>query len=297
MSASPRDPGPSHTTVTPEPRALAPPPPGLRLRMRRNSALIASASTLLVAAAIVVLFVTAPGARAFQEAFLDPDHVLESATPILDGFVINIQLMLAAEVLVLAFALLIAVVRGLPGPAAFPLRLLAVAYTDFFRGVPLVLVVFAVGLGVPALGIDVLYTTNFFIYGLVSLVLVYSAYVAEVYRAGIESVHESQVAAARSLSLSHWQAQRYVVIPQAVRRVVPPLLNDFIGLQKDTALVSFLGVLEAFRRAQDYAAVTFNFTSFTVAAAIFVAITIPLARVTDWLVERDRRKMRALGGG
>jgi polar amino acid transport system permease protein len=265
--------------------------------MRRNSALIASASTLLVLAAIVTIFTTAPGARKFQQAFLDPDHVLESANPILDGFVINIQLMLVAEVLVLAFALLIAVVRGLPGPAAFPLRMLAVAYTDFFRGVPLVLVVFAVGLGIPALGIEVLYTTNFFIYGLVSLVLVYSAYVAEVYRSGIESIHESQVAAARSLSLTHWQAQRYVVLPQAVRRVVPPLLNDFIGLQKDTALVSFLGVLEAFRRAQDYAAVTFNFTSFTVAAAIFVAITIPLARVTDWLVERDRRRMRALGGG
>jgi polar amino acid transport system permease protein len=297
VSASPRDPGPSRPTVAPEPHALPPPRAGLGLRVRRNSALIASASTLLVAAAIVVVFVTAPGARAFQEAFLAPEHVLDSANPILDGFVINIELMLAAEALVLVFALLIAVVRGLPGPAAFPLRLLAVAYTDFFRGVPLVLVVFAVGLGIPALGIEVLYTTNFFIYGLVSLVLVYSAYVAEVYRAGIESIHESQVAAARSLSLSHWQAQRYVVIPQAVRRVVPPLLNDFIGLQKDTALVSFLGVLEAFRRAQDYAAVTFNFTSFTVAAAIFVAITVPLARVTDWLVERDRRKMRALGGG
>ncbi len=222
--------------------------------------------------------------------------MLESANPIADGFVIDIQLMLAAEVLVLAFALVIAVVRGLPGPAAFPLRMLAIVYTDFLRGVPLVLVVFAVGLGIPALGIEVLYTTNFFIYGLVSLVLVYSAYVSGVYRAGIESIHESQVAAARSLSLNHWQAQRYVVIPQAVRRVVPPLLNDFIGLQKDTALVSFLGVLEAFRRAQDYAAVTLNFTSFTVAALFFVLLTIPLARLTDWLVERDRRKMRALGG-
>ena len=249
---------------------------------------------MAVFAALALLFVLAPGAKAFQEAFLSPDDVLESAEPVWDGFIVNIELMLAGEALVLVFGLLIAIVRGLPGPAAFPLRLLAIAYTDFFRGVPLVVVVFAVGLGVPALGIDVLYTTNFFIYGLVSLVLVYSAYVAEVYRAGIESVHTSQVAAARSLSLTHAQSLRYVVVPQAVRRIVPPLLNDFIGLQKDTALVSFLGVLEAFRRAQDYASVTFNFTSFTVVAFYFVALTVPLARLTDWLVERDRRKMRAL---
>jgi polar amino acid transport system permease protein len=203
--------------------------------------------------------------------------------------------MLAAEAIVLVFALLIAVVRGLPGPAAFPLRMLAIAYVDFFRGTPLILVVFIVGLGVPALGIDLLYTRNPFIYGLASLVLVYSAYVAEVYRAGIESVHSSQVAAARSLSLSHFQSLRYVVVPQAVRRVVPPLLNDFIGLQKDTALVSLIGVAESARQAQSYGAITFNFTGYTVAAVYFVILTIPLARLTDYLVERDRRRMRALG--
>jgi polar amino acid transport system permease protein len=295
MSASPRDPGPVHPTVGPQ-AVLEPPGRSLRLRLRQNSALIASVSTLLVIAVIVVLFATAPGAKAVQRAFLSPEEALDSAGPVWSGFVINLELMVAGEALVLVFAMVIAVVRGLPGAAAFPLRMLAIAYTDFFRGVPLILVVFAIGLGVPALGIDVLYTDNFFIYGLISLVLVYSAYVAEVYRAGIESVHESQVAAARSLSLSHFQSLRYVVIPQAVRRVVPPLLNDFIGLQKDTALVSFIGVLEAFRRAQDHMAVTFNFTALTVTAVFFVALTIPLARMTDWLVERDRRKMRALGG-
>ena len=293
MSA-PRDPGPSHPITRPGAPGLLPPRRGLTHGLRRHSALIASVSTVAVFAVLALLFVLAPGAKAFQEAFLSPNDVLESASPVWDGFVVNIELMLAAEALVLVFGLLIAIVRGLPGPAAFPLRLLAIAYTDFFRGVPLVVVVFAVGLGVPALGIDALYTTNFFIYGLISLVLVYSAYVAEVYRAGIESVHTSQVAAARSLSLSHAQSLRYVVVPQAVRRIIPPLLNDFIGLQKDTALVSFLGVLEAFRRAQDYASVTFNFTSFTVVAFYFVALTVPLARLTDWLVERDRRKMRAL---
>jgi polar amino acid transport system permease protein len=292
--SAPRDPGPSHAITRPGPRGLLPPRRDLTRGLRRHSALIASVSTVAVFAALALLFVLAPGAKAFQEAFLSPDDVLESAQPVWDGFIVNIELMLAGEALVLVFGLLIAIVRGLPGPAAFPLRLLAIAYTDFFRGVPLVVVVFAVGLGVPALGIDALYTTNFFIYGLISLVLVYSAYVAEVYRAGIESVHTSQVAAARSLSLTHAQSLRYVVVPQAVRRIVPPLLNDFIGLQKDTALVSFLGVLEAFRRAQDYASVTFNFTSFTVVAFYFVALTVPLARLTDWLVERDRRKMRAL---
>ena len=278
------------------PGALPPPPAGLGVRLRRNSALIASASTFLFLALIVLVFFTAPGARDFREAFLSPEKALESASPVWSGFVINLQLMVIGEALVLVFALGIAIVRGLPGPAAFPLRMLAIAYTDFFRGVPLILVVFAIGLGVPALGIEALYTDNFFIYGLVSLVLVYSAYVAEVYRAGIESVHESQVAAARSLSLSHGQSLRYVVVPQAVRRVVPPLLNDFIGLQKDTALVSFIGVLEAFRRAQDHMSTTYNFTALTVAAIFFVLLTIPLARLTDYLVERDRRKMRALGG-
>ena len=278
------------------PGAFPPPPAGLGVRLRRNSALIASASTFLFLALIVLVFFTAPGARDFREAFLSPEKALESASPVWSGFVINLQLMVMGEALVLVFALGIAIVRGLPGPAAFPLRMLAIAYTDFFRGVPLILVVFAIGLGVPALGIEALYTDNFFIYGLVSLVLVYSAYVAEVYRAGIESVHESQVAAARSLSLSHGQSLRYVVVPQAVRRVVPPLLNDFIGLQKDTALVSFIGVLEAFRRAQDHMSTTYNFTALTVAAIFFVLLTIPLARLTDYLVERDRRKMRALGG-
>ncbi len=269
--------------------------PRVRAAAGRHSVLIASLSTGLVLGLIVVAFLTAPGARAVRDAFFSPPDFADSAGMVWDGFVINIELMLAAEGIVLVWALLIAVVRGLPGPAAFPLRMLAIAYVDFFRGTPLILVVFIVGLGVPALGIDLLYTRNPFVYGLASLVLVYSAYVAEVYRAGIESVHASQVAAARSLSLSHFQSMRYVVVPQAVRRVVPPLLNDFIGLQKDTALVSLLGVLESARQAQSYAAVTFNFTGYSVAALYFVILTIPLARLTDYLVERDRRRMRALG--
>jgi polar amino acid transport system permease protein len=268
----------------------------LRAAAGRHSVLIASISTVVFLGLLALLFLLAPGRDAVLEAFFSPEHFADSFGMVWEGFKVNLKLMFAAQAIVLVFALLIAVIRGLPGPAAFPLRMLAVAYVDFFRGVPLILVVLVIGLGVPALGIDLVYTRDPFYYGLVSLVLVYSAYVAEVYRAGIESIHSSQTAAARSLGLSHGQSLRFVVVPQAVRRVIPPLLNDFIGLQKDTALVSFIGVAEAARQAQSYTAVTFNFTAYTVAAVLFIALTIPLARFTDWLVERDRRRMRALGG-
>jgi polar amino acid transport system permease protein len=268
----------------------------LRAAAGRHSVLIASVSTVAFLALLALLFLLAPGRDAVIEAFFSPEHFADSFGMVWEGFKVNLKLMFAAQAIVLVFALLIAVIRGLPGPAAFPLRMLAVAYVDFFRGVPLILVVLVIGLGVPALGIDLVYTRDPFYYGLVSLVLVYSAYVAEVYRAGIESIHSSQTAAARSLGLSHGQSLRFVVVPQAVRRVIPPLLNDFIGLQKDTALVSFIGVAESARQAQSYTAITFNFTAYTVAAILFIALTIPLARLTDWLVERDRRRMRALGG-
>jgi polar amino acid transport system permease protein len=268
----------------------------LRAAAGRNSVLLASISTLVVLVLLALLFLLAPGRDKVLDAFFSPEHFADSFGMVWEGFKVNLKLMFAAQAIVLVFALLIAVVRGLPSPAAFPLRMLAIAYVDFFRGVPLILVVLVIGLGVPALGIDLVYTRDPFYYGLASLVLVYSAYVAEVYRAGIESIHSSQSAAARSLGLSHGQSLRYVVVPQAVRRVIPPLLNDFIGLQKDTALVSFIGVAESARQAQSYTAITFNFTAYTVAAILFIALTIPLARFTDWLVERDRRRMRALGG-
>jgi polar amino acid transport system permease protein len=165
-------------------------------------------------------------------------------------------------------------------------------YTDVFRGVPSVLFIFLLGFGIPTLGIGWLPNDPFF-WGVVTLVLVYSAYVSEVYRAGIESVHPSQAAAARSLGLTHLQALRYVVIPQAVRRVIPPLLNDFIGLQKDTAFVSFIGVIEVFRQAQVDESASFNFSPYLVTAALFLLLTVPLIHVTDWLVSRDRRRLLA----
>src|SRR5207248_4539612 len=204
--------------------------------------------------------------------------------------VLNIEMFLIAEVLILALALVIAVIRQLHAPALLPIRLLAVAYTDFFRGVPLILVIYAMGFGLPALNIDVISTQEPVFYGVAALVLCYAAYVSEVYRAGIESVHPSQAAAARSLGLTEWQALRFVVIPQAVRRVVPPLLNDFISLQKDTALVAVLGVIEANRAAGIYSSTVFNYSGYTVAALLFLVLTVPLARFTDYLIAKDRRQ-------
>jgi polar amino acid transport system permease protein len=204
-----------------------------------------------------------------------------------------VQIFMVSEVFILILALVIAVVRGIPGPVFFPFRLVAVAYTDLFRGVPLILVLYMIGFGVPGLDLGFISYLPDVAYGVISLVLVYSAYVAEVYRAGIESVHESQNAAARSLGLTRWQSLRFVVLPQAVRRVIPPLLNDFIGLQKDTALVSVLGSIEAARAAQIYAASEFNYASYVVAALLFVLITIPLARFTDRLIARDKRRREA----
>src|SRR5438067_1629983 len=184
--------------------------------------------------------------------------------------------------------------RSLPGPVFFPFRLLAIAYADFFRGVPTILVIALLGFGAPALQLQHV-TTSVTFWATVALILVYSAYVSEVYRAGIESVHPSQEAAARSLGLTRLQGLRHVILPQAVRRVIPPLLNDFIGLQKDTALVGFLGAIEAFNQSQIDAAATFNYTPYLTAAVLFVAITIPLARFTDWLILRDRRRRQAAG--
>jgi polar amino acid transport system permease protein len=206
-----------------------------------------------------------------------------------------VKIFCIAEAIILFTALGLAVLRGLPGPVFLPLRVLAIAYADFFRGVPTILVILMLGTGMPALGISWVPISEMF-WAIVALVLVYTAYVSEVYRAGIESVHPSQDAAARSLGLTRGQSLRYVVVPQAVRRVVPPLLNDFIGLQKDTALVSVLGVVEALRQTQINEAASFNGTYYLVAATLFVALTIPLARVTDWLVARERRQ-RLAGAG
>jgi polar amino acid transport system permease protein len=227
------------------------------------------------------------------EKFFSP-HAFRVALPdVWAGFQVNLKLMVLAEALVLVLALAIAVVRGLPGRGAAPLRALAIVYTDVFRGTPLILVAFLVGFGLPGLQMRVVSNLSNFTYGVIALTLVYTAYVTEVYRAGIESVHPSQRMAARSLGLSYSQAMRYVVIPQAVRRVIPPLLNDFVGLQKDTALVTVIGVAEAAQQAQGFSQTYFNFTSYVVAAVLFILLTIPLARFTDHLILLRERRERA----
>jgi len=245
-------------------------------------------------AVVVVIVTRSPGWGEFKAYFLDWSIYKDSFPEILHAFWLNVKLFCVAELFILPAALFVAVIRSLPGPVFFPLRALAIVYADLFRGIPTILVIYILGFGVTALQLPGVPVSELF-WGTVALVLVYSAYVSEVYRAGIESVHPSQEAAARSLGLNRFQALRHVIIPQAVRRIVPPLLNDFIGLQKDTALVALLGVVEAFRQSQIDVSATFNYTPYICTAILFVAITVPLARFTDWLVARDRR--RQLAGG
>ena len=235
-----------------------------------------------------------PGFDELEAYFFDGGYYRDSFPEISKAFLTNVKIFLIAEALILPAALLLAVLRSLPGPVFFPLRALAILYADFFRGVPTILVIAMLGFGMPALEISWVPKSEIF-WAVVSLVLVYTAYVSEVYRAGIESVHPSQEAAARSLGLGRGQALRFVVLPQAVRRVVPPLLNDFIGLQKDTVLVSYIGVVEIFRQSQITQAATFNFTPYMDVALVFLVVTIPLARLVDVLIARDRRN-RSAGG-
>jgi polar amino acid transport system permease protein len=260
---------------------------------------IALASTVVFLGLLAWIVVNAPGWPAVQESFLNGKIFAQTfgfingafvwERSILRYFLVNVALFLIAEVLILGVGLLLAVLRSLPGPVLFPLRALATVYADVFRALPGILVIYILGFGIPGLGIAGVPVDPFF-YAVVALTLIYSAYVSEVYRAGIDSVHPSQEAAARSLGLSRFQALRHVILPQAVRRVVPPLLNDFIGLQKDTVLVSYIGVVEIFRASQIKQAATFNFTPYVATALVFIVMTIPLARLTDWLVARDRRR-------
>lgn len=265
-------------------------PPGAAVR----STLIALASTVAVFGVLAVVITNAPNWPAVREAFFN-EVIFERSWPkVVAAFGTNVAVFLIAEVFILALGLLIAVLRGLPGPVFFPIRLLAIAYVDLFRAVPSIVIIYLLGFGVPALGIEGVPNDVYF-WGGVAIVLVYSAYVSEVYRAGIDSVHWSQEAAARSLGLDRLQALRYVIAPQAIRRVIPPLLNDFIGLQKDTVLLSVVGIVEIFRQGQIIKAATFNFTPFIAIALIYVVITIPLARLTDWLAARDRGRQVAGG--
>ena len=256
---------------------------------------IAVLSTAVFFAVVVVAVLNSSGWPEIRGAFFDGEVFREAFPKIVERFGVNVFIFVVAEVLVLLFALVLAVMRSLSGPVFFPLRLLAAGYTDLFRALPTILVISLLGFGAPALQLKGVPTSKVF-WAIVALTLVYSAYVAEVYRAGIESVHPSQVASARALGLSRSKTLRFVVLPQSVRRVIPPLLNDFIGLQKDSALVAFLGVVEGLNEATILQFENFDFTPFVALALVYVVITIPQARFVDWLVARDRQRRQAPGG-
>lgn len=237
-------------------------------------------------------FVVANGA-AVAHTFFQIKLITESFALVAGAFWMNVTIFLVAEVLVLVWGLVIAIARTLPGEAGRPIRWLATVYTDVFRGLPAIITIYLVGFGLPLTGLPIIGNLPQAWYAILALTLTYGAYVAEVYRSGIDSIHQSQTAAARSLGLSYGQTLRFVVVPQAVRRIVPPLLNDFISLQKDTALVNVIGAIDAFNQAKIVASNHFNLSSVTTVAFLFVVITIPQARFVDRLLEREQRRMRA----
>jgi polar amino acid transport system permease protein len=258
-----------------------------RRRAHRGAA-ISALSSLVVLGGLAALIVTSSGWPDVKAAFFDWGDFKDSFPDVLRGFWLDVKLFTIVEVVVLVLGLVVALVRTTRAPALFPLRLVAAVYSDVLRGTPVILVIYLFGFGIPALDLAGV-PTDVTVLGGAALALSYSAYVAEVYRAGIESVHPSQYAGAVALGLTRVQALRFVVLPQAVRRVIPPLLNDFIALQKDVALVAILGVVEAFRVAQIQAASNFIYTPLIAAALLYLCVTIPLVRVTDHIQARDRR--------
>ena len=260
-----------------------------------RAALIAAASTVIFAAFVIWLVLSSETWPAVQKQFFNWSNFKEAWPVVLPGFWLDIKMFLVAEVLILVIALVVAMIRALRGPAFFPLRVIAVTYIDLIRGVPIILLILLLGFGVPALQLPGVPNSELF-WGLTALVISYSAYTAEVYRAGIESVRESQRMSAQSLGLTQVQTLRYVLVPQAIRNVIPALLNGFVSLQKDVALVFVLGVREGVRSAQIYTASTFNYTSYVVAAVLFLLVSVPVARFTDWYTDRDRRRKQAVGG-
>ena len=256
---------------------------------KRRSTVVATVSSLAVVTAIVVLVPKMPRWDRVHESFFNGERFADSLPRLLEAFVLDIKIFAWSLPAIVVLALLVAITRNSRSAAFFPLRILTIAYTDVMRGVPIILWIYLIGFGVPGLGIDRPWNSPL-IWGSVALVLTYAAYIAEVFRAGIESIHESQRAAARSLGLSSWQTMRHVVLPQAIRRVIPPLMNDMVSLQKDVALVSLIGPIEILRQAGIDKSKFANFTPYIAAAAIFLLITIPLTRTTDWLIERQRRR-------
>ena len=259
-----------------------------RTRKRRSIA-VATVSSLAVVAAIVLFVPRMPRWDRVKESFFSGERFADSFPRLLEAFVLDIKIFAWSTPAIVILALLVAIARNSRSAALFPVRVLTIAYTDIMRGVPVILSIYLIGFGVPGLGLERPWNSPL-LWGSVALVLTYASYVAEVFRAGIESIHESQRAAARSLGLSNWQTMRFVVLPQAIRRVVPPLMNDMVSLQKDVALVSLIGPIEILRQAGVDKSKFANFTPYVVAAVIFLMMTIPLTRTTDYLLERERRR-------
>jgi polar amino acid transport system permease protein len=260
----------------------------------RRSRLLAGASTVVFLAVMAAVVVLSPGWERVKEQFLDPQVAKESFPAILDGFWLNLRVLAVCAVLIVVVGLGVAATRTLRGPVFAPLRFLAAVYTDVFRGFPLIVLLYIIGFGVPGLRLQGVPTSPVVLGG-VALVLTYSAYVAEVFRAGIETVHPSQRMAARSLGLTYGQSMRRVVLPQAVRRVTPPLLNDFVALQKDVGLISVLGAVDAVRAAQIEVARTYDFTPYLVAGFLFILLAVPTVRLADWVNLRAARRQQAAG--
>ncbi|OFW63265.1 MAG: ABC transporter permease [Actinobacteria bacterium RBG_16_67_15] len=258
-----------------------------------RGSLVAVVSTVVVFGVLLALVLSSEAWPAVQRQFFSWTHFKASFPKVLGAFWLDIKMFLVAEILILVIGLAVAMARSLRGPAFLPLRILTIGYIDLARGLPLLLLILLMGFGIPALQLPGVPNSALF-WGIAALVFSYAAYTAEVYRAGIDSVHESQRMSARSIGLTQTQSLWHVIVPQAVRNVVPALLNGFVSLQKDVALVFVLGVREGLREADIYNARTFNYTSYIAAAVLFLAVSVPVARFTDWYTERDRRRMQAM---
>ncbi|MEL6644790.1 MAG: amino acid ABC transporter permease [Pseudomonadota bacterium] len=275
--------GPARDTSAPTRRQV------YEAQVRQRSLRIAAGSTLAVLLAIILLVPLAPGWEAVKRSFFNAEVFAQTFPGLLNAFLLDVMIFAWCAPAIALLGLAIALCRDVRSPALFPLRLFGAVYTDVFRGLPVILVIYLIGFGIPGLGLPRPWNSPY-IWGSVALILVYAAYVAEVIRSGIESIHHSQRSAAASLGLSEADTMRYVILPQAIRNVVPANMNLFIALQKDVALLSFIGPVEIFRQAGVYKSLFANFTPYVGAALIFLAITIPATRYADYLLNRQRRR-------
>ncbi|NOX40463.1 MAG: amino acid ABC transporter permease [Alphaproteobacteria bacterium] len=257
-------------------------------RARRKSTVIAIVSTAFVAVALFLIVPLAPGWPAVRASFFNGEIFVKTFPTLLETFLLDVAIFAWSAPAIAILGLIVALFRDTRSPALYPLRLFAIFFTDVFRGIPVILVIYLVGFGIPGLGLSRPYNSPY-IWGSLALILTYSAYVAEIYRSGIESIHASQRSAAASLGLSPWDSMRYVILPQAIRRVVPANMNMLIALQKDVALLSFIGPVEILRQAGVFKSLFANFTPYVAAAVIFLFVTIPATRFADHLIARQHR--------